>query len=78
MTLTAPTTRPDVRPASPSSVPTSPLGGSYITTGRTAPGSFRAPGTYVTSHRSAPAIPGSYVTTEVTRPVSGGSYTYTG
>ncbi|WP_104169001.1 hypothetical protein [Arthrobacter sp. SX1312] len=78
MTLIAPTTRPDVRPASPGRLPASPLGGSYITTSRTTPKSFRAPGTYVTSNRPAPATFGSYVTTEVRRPVSGGSYTYVG
>lgn len=78
MTLTDTITRPDVRPASPGSVPASPFGGSYITTGRTAPGNRRTPGTYVTAHRTAPAVPGSYVTTAVRRPVSGGSYTYTG
>ncbi|WP_247828652.1 hypothetical protein [Arthrobacter antioxidans] len=78
MTLIAPSTRHDLRPASAGSVPASPLGGSYITTSRTMPQTLRAPGSYVTANRSAPATPNGYVTTEVRRPVSGGSYTYTG
>ncbi|MBG6223970.1 hypothetical protein IWX63_000525 [Arthrobacter sp. CAN_A2] len=78
MTLIAPITRPDLRPAPRSSMPASPLGGSYTTTSRTMPATHRTPGTYVTSSRAVPGTPGRYVTTEVRGPVSGGFYTYTG
>ena len=70
------TPRTDVRTDVESSVPSAPLGGTYVTTRRTAPLVHATMGTYVSSRTSAPAIPGQYVTTAAPSPMSGGSYTY--